>query len=125
MSRIGKKPIKVPSGVTVSIDPASRTVNIEGSKGKLTLVHRPEVVVEWHADEKSIECRLADGTVLDGSAARPGRGSSCGTNDSLYSVLWPPRNVPSMGASRSWISRPLHRVAALDPECHDCADAGR
>ena len=67
MSRIGKKPITVPNGVTVSIDPSSRTVNIEGSKGKLSVVHRPEVVVEWLSDEKSIECRVAEGFSLDGS----------------------------------------------------------
>lgn len=67
MSRIGKKPITVPTGVTVSIDPSGRTIGIEGSKGRLSIIHRPEVVVEWREDEKSIECRLADGVEADGS----------------------------------------------------------
>lgn len=67
MSRIGKKAITVPSGVTVSIDPGSHTVTIEGKKGRLSVEHRPEIVVEWHADEKSIECRLAEGQPVDGS----------------------------------------------------------
>lgn len=67
MSRIGKKPIAVPTGVSVSIDPNKRTIGIEGTKGRLSITHRPEVVVEWREDEKSIECRLADGVEEDGS----------------------------------------------------------
>jgi large subunit ribosomal protein L6 len=67
MSRIGKKAITVPSGVTVSIDPASRTVSIEGSKGKLSVVHRPEVTVEWLADEKSIVCRPTEAALEAGN----------------------------------------------------------
>ena len=61
MSRIGKKTVTVPAGVKVSIDSNSRSIEIESSKGKLSLVHHPEVVVEWSEDEKSISCRLADG----------------------------------------------------------------
>ena len=34
MSRIGKKPIVVPTGVTVAMD--GNTVNVEGPKGKLS-----------------------------------------------------------------------------------------
>lgn len=66
MSRIGKQPITVPSGVKVSIDSGSRSIDIESSKGRLSLVHRPEVVVEWSEDEKSISCRLADGVAENG-----------------------------------------------------------
>lgn len=54
MSRIGKKPVQVPGNVKVSIDPTSRTVSVEGPKGKLSLVYRPEVMVEWDQSEKKI-----------------------------------------------------------------------
>ena len=43
MSRIGKSPVAIASGVKVSLD--GRTVNVEGPKGKLSLEHRPEVTV--------------------------------------------------------------------------------
>ncbi|MCD0460266.1 50S ribosomal protein L6 [Roseiconus lacunae] len=43
MSRIGKKPVEIPSGVTVAV--ADRVINVEGPKGKLTFTHRPEVNV--------------------------------------------------------------------------------
>ena len=34
MSRIGKKPIVIPAGVTVTVD--NNTVNVKGGKGELT-----------------------------------------------------------------------------------------
>ena len=43
MSRIGKKPVPVIDGVKVSVD--NRVISIEGPKGKLEFVHRPEVEV--------------------------------------------------------------------------------
>lgn len=43
MARIGKKPIEIPSGVTVNI--ADRTVTVEGKLGKLSFTHRPEIEV--------------------------------------------------------------------------------
>lgn len=43
MSRIGNKPIEVPSGVTIGV--ADRVVSVEGKKGKLTFTHRPEITV--------------------------------------------------------------------------------
>ncbi len=43
MSRIGKKAVPVIAGVKVSVD--DRIVSIEGPKGKLQFVHRPEVLV--------------------------------------------------------------------------------
>ena len=48
MSRIGRKPVVVPDGVTVSL--SGRTVSVEGPAGKLRWTHRPELSV-----------RLADG----------------------------------------------------------------
>jgi len=59
MSRIGKQPIPVPSGVKVAVNAASRTVNIEGPKGKLQFVHRPEVKVAFDEASKAIVCTLA------------------------------------------------------------------
>jgi large subunit ribosomal protein L6 len=44
MSRIGKKPVPIPSGVKVSV--AGTTVNVEGAKGKLSWKHRDELTVK-------------------------------------------------------------------------------
>jgi large subunit ribosomal protein L6 len=44
MSRIGKKPIPVPGGVTVAIDGA--TVKVSGPKGELQWQFRPEIKFE-------------------------------------------------------------------------------
>jgi len=44
MSRIGKKPIVVPSGVTAAI--AGQTVTIKGPKGELAVNAHPKVKVE-------------------------------------------------------------------------------
>ena len=52
MSRIGNKPIPVPSGVKVSI--ASRTVNVEGPQGKLSWTHRPEIAVKLDEAGKTV-----------------------------------------------------------------------
>jgi large subunit ribosomal protein L6 len=49
MSRIGKKPIPVPSGVTVSIEP--ELVRVNGPKGELTeRIHR-DIAVEQEGEE--------------------------------------------------------------------------
>jgi len=58
MSRIGKKPISVPSGVRVTIDPQNRTVSVEGPKGELSMTHRPEVAVTWEEGENRIICSI-------------------------------------------------------------------
>jgi len=44
MSRIGKNPIQVPSGVTVTI--TGNTVSVKGAKGELTQVIHPNMKVE-------------------------------------------------------------------------------
>jgi len=44
MSRIGKKPITIVDGVTVSL--SGCTVSVEGPKGKLSWTHRPEVAIK-------------------------------------------------------------------------------
>lgn len=43
MSRIGKKPIDIPSGIKVAL--AGSTVNVEGPQGKLSWTPRPEIEV--------------------------------------------------------------------------------
>ncbi len=52
MSRIGKKPISIPSGVKVNV--ASREVSVEGKLGKLVWSHRPEVEVAVDGEAKSV-----------------------------------------------------------------------
>ncbi|MGH7127229.1 MAG: 50S ribosomal protein L6 [Planctomycetaceae bacterium] len=44
MSRIGRKPVVVPSGVTVTVD--GSTVKVKGSKGELSRTFRPEMRIE-------------------------------------------------------------------------------
>ena len=43
MSRIGKQPIKVPSGVTVAVD--GSTVRVKGPKGEMVQSFRPEMKI--------------------------------------------------------------------------------
>lgn len=59
MSRIGKKPVSVPSGVRVTIDPQSRAVTVEGPRGKLSMTHRPEVAVAWEEGENRVICSIS------------------------------------------------------------------
>ena len=49
MSRIGRLPIPVPSGVDVSID--GRTVTVSGPRGSLTRQLHPDIAVVREADE--------------------------------------------------------------------------
>jgi large subunit ribosomal protein L6 len=44
MSRVGKKPVVIPSGVTVEIQP--NTIKVKGPKGELVLAIHPKVTVE-------------------------------------------------------------------------------
>jgi len=52
MSRIGKKPIAIPSGVTVNLN--GREVSVQGKSATLTYTHRPEVKVEIDTDAKQV-----------------------------------------------------------------------
>ncbi len=49
MSRIGKQPIAVPSGVTITVDPSEITVS--GSKGTLKQFTMPGVTVKQEGDQ--------------------------------------------------------------------------
>lgn len=57
MSRVGKLPIKIPSGVTITIDPAEITV--AGGKGTLKQFTMPDVTVK-HEGEELIVTRAND-----------------------------------------------------------------
>lgn len=43
MSRIGKQPIEIPSGVTITVD--SDVITVKGAKGELTVPHLSDVTV--------------------------------------------------------------------------------
>lgn len=58
MSRIGKKPVGIPSGVKVALD--KDTLRVEGPKGTLTMSVRPEVNVEVDADAKEVRCTISE-----------------------------------------------------------------
>ena len=53
MSRIGRSPVKIPSGVQVSIDGA--TVVVKGPKGELTRTFRPEITMHQDAGQVTFE----------------------------------------------------------------------
>ena len=53
MSRIGKKPVAVPSGVTASLD--GRTVKAKGPKGELEFVVNENVLVDFENNEFSLK----------------------------------------------------------------------
>ncbi|WP_436642034.1 50S ribosomal protein L6 [Microbaculum sp. FT89] len=55
MSRIGKKPVAVPSGVTAAI--AGQSVSAKGPKGELSVVLNDEVAVEMTDDGIKVEPR--------------------------------------------------------------------
>ncbi len=48
MSRIGKKPVSVPSGVTANV--AGQTVSVKGPKGELKTILNEQVLVKMGAD---------------------------------------------------------------------------
>ena len=49
MSRIGKIPVKIPSGVKVSF--ANEVITVEGPKGKLTQKYHPQIIFEDKGEE--------------------------------------------------------------------------
>ena len=48
MSRIGKKPVEIPSGVTATLD--GRSIKVKGPKGELSYVANDEVTLEQGED---------------------------------------------------------------------------
>ncbi len=57
MSRIGKLPIEIPSGVTITVD--SEEISVKGPKGELTVPHLSDVTVKVE-DGKAIVERKDD-----------------------------------------------------------------
>ena len=57
MSRIGKLPIEIPSGVTITVD--SDVITVKGAKGELTVPHLSDVTVK-EEDGKIIVTRKDD-----------------------------------------------------------------
>jgi large subunit ribosomal protein L6 len=55
MSRVGKKPVPVPSGVTANVD--GQLVKVKGSKGELSFLVPPEVSVEFKDGAVSVQPR--------------------------------------------------------------------
>ena len=53
MSRIGKKPVAIPAGVSVKVSP-DRRVTVEHSGKKLEMTHRPEVSVKIDDAAKAV-----------------------------------------------------------------------
>lgn len=49
MSRVGKLPIKLPSGVTITVD--EHTISVNGSKGSLSQFTMPGIAVKHEGDE--------------------------------------------------------------------------
>lgn len=66
MSRIGRKPVAIPSGVTVTV--ASSCVTVKGQKGELKYVFLPEVTVKMDGNQVVI------GRVSDSNDARARHG---------------------------------------------------
>lgn len=58
MSRIGKKPVAIPSGVKIGV--ADGSLSVEGPKGSLSMPVRPEVNVEVDADAKEVRCTISE-----------------------------------------------------------------
>ena len=51
MSRIGRKPIVIPAGVTVTVDEAAHTVEVKGPKGDLHSTYHPLMTVKVEGNE--------------------------------------------------------------------------
>jgi large subunit ribosomal protein L6 len=54
MSRIGKKPVRVPDGVRVAVTGCA--VSVEGPLGKLEWTHRPEIQVQYDSATRQLTC---------------------------------------------------------------------
>lgn len=55
MSRIGKKPVVIPSGVTVDVK--GETLSVKGPKGELTLAMHPQVSIQKTDTELNVDVK--------------------------------------------------------------------
>ena len=60
MSRIGKQPIAIPTGVEVKLNDHDRSIDVKGPKGNLSFSWREEVSVSHDEEQKQIACAIAD-----------------------------------------------------------------
>ena len=60
MSRIGKKPISVPSGVNVKVNDSSRSIGVSGPKGDLTFEWVDGISVAYDEGDKTICCTIPE-----------------------------------------------------------------
>lgn len=58
MSRIGKKPIEIPSGIEVKI--VNDLVSVKGPKGELSLKIHPDVLIEKKENEINVNIKNSD-----------------------------------------------------------------
>ena len=65
MSRIGKKPVPVPDGVTVQV--ADQRISVKGKGGELSWEFHSNIEVEYSADRKEIIIRRPDDQRLNRS----------------------------------------------------------
>ncbi len=49
MSRLGKKPVAIPSAAKVAVD--GQTINVEGPKGKLSFIAQPAIELKVEGEE--------------------------------------------------------------------------
>jgi large subunit ribosomal protein L6 len=59
MSRIGKQPVSVPSGVTVEVNESSNSINVSGPKGKLSYTWHDTISVKQ--EDKDLLCSVREG----------------------------------------------------------------
>lgn len=55
MSRIGRKPINIPAGVTVSLVNDTNTLTVKGPKGELTKAFHPDMIIKVEGAEIVVE----------------------------------------------------------------------
>ncbi len=60
MSRLGKKPVAVPSGVKVNI--TDQTISVEGPKGKLSFTYKSQISTAFDANAKVVNVSRKDDT---------------------------------------------------------------
>ncbi|QQS61566.1 MAG: 50S ribosomal protein L6 [Candidatus Moraniibacteriota bacterium] len=74
MSRIGKKSVIIPQGVTVTIDSKNRLVEVDGPKGKLSFSHHRDVYVEMEENNAALrvirKVETSETNALWGTTAR-------------------------------------------------------
>ena len=58
MSRIGKKPVAVPSGVDINV--ADGKISVKGKNGELSLEYHPSMTVAFDADAKAVTVTRPD-----------------------------------------------------------------